>query len=50
MQHKFIMIIYQTMNMKGIKQGYGTRLYFILMLNKLKIIEGPTFVYNPLGT
>jgi hypothetical protein len=36
--------------MKIIKQGYGARLYFKFVLNKLKQIEGPTSIYTPLKT
>jgi len=46
----FILITYETMNMKWNEQGYGARSYFKLMLNKLKVMGGFTFVYIPLGT
>ncbi len=32
------------------KQGYKVRSYFRLMLNKLKIMGVPTFIYTPLKT
>jgi hypothetical protein len=35
---------------KKTKQGYGVRSYFRLMLNKLKVMGGPTSIYTPLGT
>jgi hypothetical protein len=38
------------MNMKWNKQGYDSRLYFKLKLNKLKAMGNPTFInYNPFG-
>jgi hypothetical protein len=43
------MIKYENINIKGIEQGYGIRLYLKLMMNKLKVIGGPTFICTPLG-
>jgi hypothetical protein len=34
--------------MKKIKQGYGVRSYFKLVLNKLKVMGCPIFIYTPL--
>jgi hypothetical protein len=31
-------------------QGYGVKFYLILMLNKLKKMRGPIYIYIPLGT
>lgn len=46
----FILITYGNMNMKWNKQGYDSRLYFKLKLNKLKRMGNPTFInYNPFG-
>jgi hypothetical protein len=36
--------------MKITKQGYGARLYFRFVLNKLKLMGGPISIYIPLGT
>jgi hypothetical protein len=47
---KFILVTYETMNMKRSEQGYDARSYFKLVLNKLKVMGGFTFVYIPLGT
>jgi hypothetical protein len=41
-----ILIKYEFVNTKGTKQGYGTRSYLKLLLNKLKIIRGPTSIYT----
>ncbi len=46
----FILITYGNMNMKWNKQGYDSRLYFKLKLNKRKGMGNPTFInYNPFG-
>jgi len=50
MEMDFIMLIYANMNMKRTWQGYGARSCLKLMLNKLKEMRGPTFIYTPLGT
>jgi hypothetical protein len=34
----FIVIKHEKVNTKGIEQGFGTRLYFALVLNKLNIM------------
>jgi hypothetical protein len=47
---KFILVTYQIMNMKWSEQGYDARSYFKLMLDKLKVMGGFTFVFIPLGT
>jgi hypothetical protein len=41
-QCKIIVIVikYENVNTKGTKQGYGTRSYFKLLLNKLKNNKG----------
>ncbi len=31
-------------------KGYDMKMYPKLMLNKLKVMRGPTFIYIPLGT
>jgi hypothetical protein len=36
------------MNMKKTWQGYGGKLWLILMLQKLKEMKGPTPIYTPL--
>jgi hypothetical protein len=46
----FIVIKYENVNTKGTKQNNITRLYLILMLNKLKLMGGLIFIYTPLGT
>ncbi len=46
----FIVIKYENINIKGIKQGYGIRLYLKLVMNKLKVIGGPTSICTSLGT
>jgi hypothetical protein len=49
-KHIFIMLTYANMNMKKPWQGYGlgyVRLCLRLMLNKLKEMRGPTFIYTP---
>jgi hypothetical protein len=38
------------MNMKRTWQGYGVRSCLKLMLNKLKEMRGPIFIYTHLGT
>jgi hypothetical protein len=40
----------ENINMKGTKRGYGIKLYFKLMLNKLNIMKGSSFIHTPLGT
>jgi hypothetical protein len=37
------------MNMKKNEQGNSAKLYFKLVLNKLKVMGGTTFIYTPLG-
>jgi hypothetical protein len=37
-------------NTKRKKQGYKTISCLILVLNKLKIMGAPMFIYTPLGT
>jgi len=44
------LIKYENVNIKGIEHGYGIRLYLKPMLNKLKVIGGPTFICTHLGT
>ncbi len=39
----FILITYEN-------KGYDKKSYPKLILNKLKVTEGPTFIYIPLGT
>jgi hypothetical protein len=41
---------YENVNTKGTKQGFGKRSNLKLLLNKLKIIRGPTFIYSLLRT
>ncbi len=41
---------YENVNIKGIEHGYGIRLYFKLVLNKLKVTRGLTFICTPFGT
>jgi len=36
-QNKFISITYENLNMKWNEQGYGAKLHFKLMLNRLKV-------------
>jgi len=38
-KQNFIVITYENMNMKWNKQGYHVNFYFILMFNKLKIMN-----------
>jgi hypothetical protein len=45
----FILVTYEIMNMKRSEQGYDAKTYFKLVLNKLKVMRGFTFVYIPLG-
>jgi hypothetical protein len=42
----FIMLTYA--NMKRTWQGYGVRSYLRLMLNILKEIKSPIYIYTPL--
>jgi len=35
----FVMIKHEKVNKKGVEQGYETKLYLNLMLNKLKVLE-----------
>jgi len=35
----FVVIKHEKVNTKGIKQGYETKLYLNLMLDKLKVLE-----------
>jgi hypothetical protein len=44
------MLTYVNMNMEKTWQGYGVRLCFRLMLNILKKMRGPTFIYTLLKT
>ncbi len=46
----FIVIKYENVNIKGIEQGYGIRLYLKLVMNKLKVIRGPTSICTSLRT
>jgi hypothetical protein len=46
----FIMTKCENINMKITYQDYGARLYFKLMLNRLKVMEQFTFIYTFLGT
>jgi hypothetical protein len=43
------MIKYENVNIKGIEHNYGKRLYLKLVLNKLKVIGGRTFICTSLG-
>jgi hypothetical protein len=45
----FTMLTYANMNMKITWQGYGARSCLKLVLNKLKKMKSPTFIYTPLG-
>jgi hypothetical protein len=45
----FIMLTYANMNMKRTWQGYGVRSCLRLMLNKLKEMGDPIFIYIPFG-
>ncbi len=45
----FILMIDENMNMKKNEQGNGAKLHFKLVLNKLKVMGGTTFIYTPLG-
>jgi hypothetical protein len=45
----FIVLTYADMNMKITWQGYGVRSWIRLMLNILKKLKGPIFIYTPLG-
>jgi hypothetical protein len=42
--------MYKYINTKGTKQGYKRKSYLILVLIILKVTEGLTFIYTPLGT
>jgi hypothetical protein len=46
----FIMQTYANMNTKRTWQGHGARSCLRLVLNILKEMKGPTFIYTPLGT
>jgi len=46
----FIMLTYVNMSMKKTWQGCGARLCLRLMLNKLKEMRGPIYIYTLLGT
>jgi hypothetical protein len=46
----FIMLTYANMNMKKTWQSYGVRSCLKLMLNKLKEMRDPTYIYTLLGT
>jgi hypothetical protein len=41
----FIMLTYVNMNMKRTWQGYGVRLCLKLVLNRLKEMRDPTYLY-----
>jgi hypothetical protein len=43
LNQNFIMIIYGN-------KGYDKKMYSKLVLNKLKVMGGPTPIYTPLGT
>jgi hypothetical protein len=45
----FILLIYVNMNMEKTWQGYGVRLCLKLVLNMLKEMKAPIFIYTPLG-
>jgi len=45
----FIMFTYVNMNMKRTREGYGVRSCLRLMLNKLKEMIGPIYIYTLLG-
>jgi hypothetical protein len=48
---KFIFLItYESVNVKWNKQSYGAKLYFKLVLHKLKVMCSLTFIYTALGT
>jgi hypothetical protein len=42
--------MYKNINTNVTKQGYGTKSYLKSMLTILKVMEGLTFIYIPLGT
>jgi hypothetical protein len=42
--------MYTNMNMKKTWQGYDVRSCLKMVLNKLKEMKGPTFIYIPLET
>jgi hypothetical protein len=46
----FIMLMYVNVNIKKKCQGYGVRLCLGSVLNKLKEIKGPTFIYTSVGS
>jgi hypothetical protein len=46
----FIMLTYANMNMKRTWQGYGVRSCLNFVLNRLKEMKGPTFIYTSLGS
>jgi hypothetical protein len=46
----FIAMKQTNVNTKRKKQGYKTISCLILVLNKLKIMGAPMFIYTPLGT
>jgi hypothetical protein len=50
LKKSLIVLTYINMNMKWTWQGYGARLCLKLMLNKLKEMRGPTFIYTPFET
>jgi hypothetical protein len=43
------MIKHENVNTKGTYQGYGTRLYFKLILIELKVLAKFTFIYTIWG-
>jgi len=46
----FLCLTYVNMITKRTWQGYGVRSCFKLILNKLKKMMGPTFIYTLLGS
>ncbi len=38
--------LHEDMNKKRSGQGYGARSYIRLVLNRLKVMRGPTFIYT----
>jgi hypothetical protein len=42
----FIIVAHVNMNMKKTWQGYNARLCLRLVLNKLKEMRGPTYIYT----
>jgi len=42
--------LHEDMNIKKKRQSYGVRSYIKLVLNKLKVVRGLTFIYTHGGT